>query len=45
VDVEVNNFFPPIISALAALFPGGGFQLPSTISFTAEGEYEDPTEP
>jgi hypothetical protein len=45
VDVEVNNFFPPIISALATLIPGAGFELPSTISFTAEGEYEDPSEP
>ena len=45
VTVEVNNFFPPIISSLASLFPGGGFQLPSTISYTAEGEYEDPSEP
>lgn len=45
VTVEVNNFFPPIISSLATLFPGGGFQLPSTISYTAEGEYEDPSEP
>ena len=45
VTVEVNNFFPPIISSLATLIPGGGFQLPSTISYTAEGEYEDPGEP
>lgn len=45
VQVTAPNFFPPIISALATLFPGGGFQLPSTISYTAEGEYEDPTEP
>jgi Flp pilus assembly protein TadG len=44
VTVEVNNFFPPIISSLATLIPGGGFQLPSTISYTAEGEYEDPNE-
>lgn len=45
VSVEVKNFFPPIISNLATLIPGGGFQLPATISFTAEGEYEDPSEP
>jgi Flp pilus assembly protein TadG len=45
VTVEVNNFFPPIISSLAALIPGTGFDLPSTISYTAEGEYEDPSEP
>lgn len=45
VNVEVNNFFPPIISSLATLIPGGGFQLPTTISFTAEGKYEDPSEP
>lgn len=45
VTVEVNNFFPPIISSLATLIPGGGFQLPSTITYTAEGEYEDPSEP
>jgi Flp pilus assembly pilin Flp len=45
VDVEVNNFFPPIISALAALIPGTDFDLPAAISFTAEGEYEDPSEP
>lgn len=45
VTVEVNNFFPPIISSLATLFPGGGFQLPTTISYTTEGEYEDPSEP
>jgi len=44
VTVEVNNFFPPIISALAALIPGGGFQLPATIAYTAKGEYEDPNE-
>lgn len=44
VNVEVKNFFPPIISSLATLIPGGGFQLPTTISFTAEGEYEDPSE-
>lgn len=45
VNVEVKNFFPPIISSLATLIPGGGFQLPATISYTAEGEYEDPGEP
>jgi hypothetical protein len=45
VTVEVNNFFPPILSSLAALIPGTGFDLPSTISYTAEGEYEDPSEP
>lgn len=45
VSVEVKNFFPPIISSLATLIPGGGFQLPATISYTAEGEYEDPGEP
>lgn len=44
VTVEVKNFFPPIISSLATLIPGGGFQLPATISYTAEGEYEDPNE-
>jgi Flp pilus assembly protein TadG len=45
VTVEVNNFFPPILSSLAALLPGTGFELPSTISYTAQGEYEDPSEP
>jgi len=45
VTVEVNNFFPPIISGLASIIPGAGFELPDTISFTAEGEYEDPSEP
>jgi Flp pilus assembly protein TadG len=45
VTVEVNNFFPPILSSLATLIPGTGFELPSTISYTAQGEYEDPSEP
>jgi len=45
VTVEVNNFFPPILSSLATLIPGTGFVLPSTISYTAQGEYEDPSEP
>jgi hypothetical protein len=45
VEVSAPNFFPPIISSLAALIPGTDFDLPSTISYTAEGEYEDPSEP
>jgi Flp pilus assembly protein TadG len=45
VTVEVNNFFPPILSSLASLLPGTGFTLPTTISQTATGEYEDPEEP
>jgi Flp pilus assembly protein TadG len=45
VTVQVNNFFPPILSSLATLLPGTGFELPSEISYTAQGEYEDPSEP
>jgi Flp pilus assembly protein TadG len=45
VRVTAPNFFPPIISSLAALIPGTDFELPETISYTVEGEYEDPSEP
>jgi len=45
VAVTAPNIFPPIISGLASLIPGAGFDLPRNISFTAEGEYEDPNEP
>lgn len=45
VQVTTPNFFPPIISSLATLIPGADFELPSTITYTAEGEYEDPSEP
>jgi hypothetical protein len=45
VTVEVDNFFPPIISALATLIPGTDFELPETISYTASGDYENPEEP
>lgn len=45
VTVEVNNFFPPILSSLVKLLPGADFQLPATIAYTASGEYEDASEP
>jgi hypothetical protein len=45
VEVSVPNFYPPILSALMNLLPGAGFTLPTTISQTATGEYEDPDEP
>lgn len=45
VQVTAPNFFPPIISSLAALIPGTDFELPATISYTVEGEYENPDEP
>jgi hypothetical protein len=45
VEVSVPNFYPPILSALMNLRPGAGFTLPTTISQTATGEYEDPDEP
>lgn len=44
VQVKVPNFYPPILSSLAALLPGTGFTLPENISFKTTGEYEDPDE-
>lgn len=42
VTVTVNNFYPPILSALVELLPGtGGFSAPETMTYTAVGEYED----
>jgi hypothetical protein len=45
VEVSVPNFYPPILSSLVKLLPGAGFTLPTTISQTATGDYEDPEEP
>jgi Flp pilus assembly pilin Flp len=45
VVVTVPNFYPPILSSLVNLIPGGGFTLPTTISQKATGDYEDPSEP
>ena len=45
VTAAAPNFFPPILSALVTLIPGAGFELPETITYTARGDYEDPSEP
>jgi Flp pilus assembly protein TadG len=45
VTVTAPNVFPPILTSLVKLIPGAGFELPATITYTATGDYEDPSEP
>lgn len=45
VTVTAPNVFPPILTSLVKLIPGAGFELPETITYTATGDYEDPSEP
>lgn len=40
VDVETKNYFPSLITGLVP-----GYSHPATFGFTANGEYEDPSEP
>lgn len=40
VEVETKNYFPSLLSGLIP-----GYTHPATFGFTANGEYEDPSEP